>query len=141
MKKLHLAMAASALFALAVMPVHAQDATTTTSTKTTATAKKGKAGGAHKTSGRADAELADLSKSLNLTDDQKAKIKPIIDDKEAQIHSAKMAKTGTDEEKKAKTKAIRDDAKTKIRAELTPDQQKIYDGESHKHKKSDAPAA
>lgn len=143
MKQLHLVVAASALLALATVPVRAQDTSTSTSTSTqtttTAPARKAKASGSHKNAGRAQGELDELSRTLNLTDDQKAKIKPILEDKDAQIHAARMDKTGTADQTKAKTKAIREDANTKIRALLTPDQQKQFAGVEHKHKKDAAP--
>ena len=87
--------------------------------------KKAKTSGA--ASAHADAELADLTTKLSLTDDEKAKIKPILDDEAAKIHAVKMDKTASDDDKKAKTKPIRDDASKQIRAALTPDQAKTYD--------------
>jgi len=119
--------------------VPAQTPSVTTPDATTAAAtKKGKSTGVKKTSGRADAELADLSTKLTLTDDQKAKVKPIIDDKEAKMHTVKMAKTGSDDDKKAKTKEIRVAADAQIRALLTPDQQKTFDTEKKSGKKEAA---
>jgi len=99
-------------------------------------AKKSKASGVKKTSGRADTEMADLTTRLSLTDDQQAKIKPIVTDELNQIHSAKMAKTGTADDTKANSKKIRDDANQQIRALLTPDQQKTFDATPKKAKKS-----
>jgi Spy/CpxP family protein refolding chaperone len=146
MKK-HLALFA-ALFAIVLMTSSAiaQDstpaATATTPATTTKAAKKGKSSGGG-ASGRADAELADLTKSLTLTDDQQAKIKPIFTDESAKIHAAKKGSTGSADDSKAKNKVIRDDANKQIRALLTPDQQKIFDASSKKEggKKSEPAAA
>ena len=113
----------------------------TSDASTTTTTKKGKSTGVKKTSGRADSELADLSTKLTLTDDQKAKIKPIIDDKEAKIHTVKMAKTTSPDDQKAKNKEIREAADAQIRALLTPDQQKTFDESKKGSKKEAAPPA
>jgi hypothetical protein len=125
---------------LAVPPASAQDASTpTTATKSAKSSKKTKASAS---SAKADSELADLSTKLNLTDDEKAKIKPILDDETAKIHSIKMEKLGSKDDEKAKTKVIRDAANTQIRAMLTPDQQKLFDSDSKKgSKKAATPAA
>lgn len=125
-------------FCLAAPHAFAQDATTGTSTTGKPATKKSKSTGVKKTEGRSDSELADLSTKLNLTDDQKAKIKPILDDQTAKIHQVKMSKVGTPDDQKAKSKQIREDASKQIRAVLTPDQQKTYDGDKH-HKKDATP--
>lgn len=142
MKK-HIALSCLALsLTFAASTAYAQDAATTApATATTpAPTKKSKNSGVRKTSGRSDKELADLSTSLNLTDDQKAKIKPIIDDQEAKMHTVKMDSTLSKDDQKTKSAAIRKDASQQIRSVLTPDQQKTFDGEKHK-KKEAAPAA
>ena len=119
----------------------AQDTTTAPAATTapvpvTPPAKKSKASGVKKTSGRADTEMADLTTELNLTDDQQAKIKPIVADELAKIHSAKKATTGSTDDEKANSKKIRTDANAQIRALLTPDQQKTFDATPKKAKKS-----
>ena len=123
--------------ALTTGSAFAQDTTApATTTPVPTTAKKSKSSGAKKISGRADTELADLNTQLNLTDDQQAKIKPIITDELDKVHSAKMAKTGSADDSKADTRKIRDDANQQIRALLTPDQQKTFDATPKKAKKS-----
>ena len=82
---------------------------------------------------------------MTLTDDQQAKIKPILADEATKIHATKGKKSdaaATADDSKAKTKAIRDDANKQIRALLTPDQQKLFDASSKKEggKKSAPPA-
>ncbi len=130
---------------LVVPHAAAQDASSATpaataTTKATKTTKKAKSGGA--SAAKADSELADLDTKLTLTDDEKAKIKPILDDETAKIHAVRMDKTGTPDDQKAKTKVIRDAANTQIRVVLTPDQQKTFDGDSKKgSKKAATPAA
>ena len=145
MKK-HLAILSLLLAAvLMTATAFAQATTTDTTVPVTAPAKKSKASGVKKTSGRSDAKLADLSTTLNLTDDQKAKIKPIIDDEEAKMHVVKKDSTMSKDDQKAKTKTIRTDADAQIRAVLTPEQQKTLDSApkktGEKGKKHGAPAA
>lgn len=60
----------------------------------------------------------------NLTDEQKAKIKSIIDSAKQKAQSVKVDKTLSDEDKKAKIRAIHEDAKNQLRGLLTPEQQK-----------------
>jgi Spy/CpxP family protein refolding chaperone len=128
---------------LVVPHAAAQDASSATpaataTTKATKTTKK--SGGA--SAAKADSDLADLDTRLTLTDDEKAKIKPILDDETAKIHAVEMAKTGSKDDEKAKTKVIRDAANTQIRAVLTPDQQKTFDSDSKKGtRKAATPAA
>ena len=129
---------------LVVPHAAAQDASsatpaTTATTKATKTTKKAKSGGA--SAAKADSDLADLDTRLTLTDDEKAKIKPILEDETAKIHTIKMAKTGTPDDQKAKTKVIRDAANTQIRAVLTPDQQKAFDNAPKKGSKKAATPA
>jgi protein CpxP len=112
-----------------------------------APAKTGKSAGksgtkSHGSSGRADAELSDLSQKLSLTDDQKAKIKPILDDQSTKIHALKKDTTMAKDDQKANSKTIRDASSQKIRGLLTPDQQKTFDGMSKRGgKKKETPTA
>jgi Spy/CpxP family protein refolding chaperone len=70
--------------------------------------------------------VAGMSSKLNLTDDQKAKITPIIADRQAQMR-ALMADTSSRRMQKArKAKSIMSDSDTKIEAVLTSDQKKTY---------------
>lgn len=104
----------------------------TASTPSAKPVKKGKAAGggaAHK----ADAELADLTKSLNLTEDQQAKIKSILVDESAKIRAERKGPSITADEAKAKHKEIREEANKQIRALLNPDQQKLFDASKMAH--------
>jgi Spy/CpxP family protein refolding chaperone len=130
-------------FALVVATPHsiAQDASSASQSPATGKAgksKKSKADKAGKNSAKAEAELASLTSSLNLTDEQKAKIKPIIDDKHAKMHAVKKETTTQPDTKKAKIKSIRKDSNEQIRALLTPEQQKTFDATVKKgHKKAE----
>ena len=140
MKK-YLALSA-ALFAVVVLMASSAVAQTTTPASTAPTAsapataaapaaKKGKASGGG-AAGKADKDLADLTKTLTLTDDQQAKIKPILADESAKIRAGKKGSTASADDTKAANKAIRDAANQQIRALLTPDQQKIFDASNKK---------
>jgi Spy/CpxP family protein refolding chaperone len=67
-----------------------------------------------------DMILNNLSKKLTLTDDEKGKIKPIIEEQVAEIQKQREA------QRAAMQKQI-EDAKAKIKPLLTPDQQKQLD--------------
>jgi periplasmic protein CpxP/Spy len=70
-----------------------------------------------------DAHLQMLSEKLNLTDDQKAKLKPILEDGAQQFKSVKDDTSLTPEQKKAKMKAAHESMHSQINAILTPEQQ------------------
>jgi len=59
---------------------------------------------------------------LNLTDDQKAKLRPIIMEENQQMEALRSDTTMTQEQKIAKANQIRADASPKIKAILTPEQ-------------------
>ena len=135
------AILAASLFASVAL---AQDTSTTTlstaPTKSSTTSKKSKSGGA--AANKADSELASLTKDLTLTDDQQAKIKPILLDEHSKISAARKGSSNSADDQKAKTKAIRDSANQQIRALLTPDQQKLFDASAKSHaSKKAVPAA
>lgn len=96
--------------------------------------------GSGASSSRADAQLATLTTQLSLTDSEKENIKPILDDEAAKMHEVREDATLSKDDQRAKNKIIRDNATQKIRAFLTPDQQKTYDSISKKghHKRADS---
>jgi len=59
---------------------------------------------------------------LNLTEDQKAKLRPIIMEENQQMEALRNDTTMTQEQKIAKANQIREDASPKIKAILTPEQ-------------------
>jgi protein CpxP len=71
--------------------------------------------------------LENLSKQLNLTDDQKAKIKPILEGEAKQIQSLREDSSLSREDRRAKSMQIRQSTHTQIRTLLTADQQKKFD--------------
>ncbi len=71
--------------------------------------------------------LNNLSKELNLTDDQKAKIKPILGNEAAQMKALREDTSLSREDRRAKFSDIQKKASDHIKAVLNPDQQKKYD--------------
>ena len=70
--------------------------------------------------------LANMASKLNLTDDQKAKIKPILEDEAKQMQSLRDDTSTPRMQKMQKMKSIHDSHSTQINALLTPDQQTKY---------------
>jgi protein CpxP len=70
--------------------------------------------------------LEHLSKDLNLTDDQKAKVQPIVDQTKPQL--AAIHKEAMD-----KAHALLENATNQIRPLLTPEQQKKFDAMKKAH--------
>jgi len=67
-----------------------------------------------------------LSKELSLTDDQKAKVKPILDDEEKQFKAMREDTSLSQDQRHDKMKQIHDTANAQINDLLTPDQQKKF---------------
>lgn len=63
-----------------------------------------------------------ISKQLDLTDDQKPKVKPILEDMQKQVAEVRKDTTLTPEDRRAKIKDIRDAAGTQLKDILTPEQ-------------------
>lgn len=71
--------------------------------------------------------LDNLAKELNLTDDQKAKIKPILEDEHKQMQALRSDTSMSPEDRRAKMMQVRDKMNDSIKAVLDKDQQKKYD--------------
>jgi periplasmic protein CpxP/Spy len=71
----------------------------------------------------ADHHLQMLSEKLNLTDDQKAKLKPILQDQMQQMKAVREDSSLSEEQKRAKMKSIHESLHDQINAVLTPEQQ------------------
>lgn len=67
-----------------------------------------------------------MSSKLNLTDDQKSKITPIIADRQTQMKALMADTSGRRMQKARKAKSIMSDSNKKIEALLTRDQKKTY---------------
>ena len=67
--------------------------------------------------------LKEVQSSLNLTDDQKAKVKDIFADARTKYQTVSSDTSLTDDQKKAKMKELHEGTLAKVNAVLTPDQQ------------------
>lgn len=78
-----------------------------------------------------DAHLQMLSEKLNLTDEQKTKLKPIFQDQAQQMKAVKDDASLSAEQKETKVKAIRLSFHDQINAVLTPEQQAKFKDMKH----------
>jgi len=74
----------------------------------------------------ADQRLQRMTQALNLTEDQQAKIKPILENETTQMQSLRSDSSLSQEDRMAKMKQIRETTTSQINPILTPDQQKQY---------------
>jgi Spy/CpxP family protein refolding chaperone len=71
-------------------------------------------------------ELRTLTQQLNLTPDQREKLRPIVTDEGDQMHMVRINEQMTPDQKRAKVVEIRQAFAPKIAAELTPEQQEKW---------------
>lgn len=71
-----------------------------------------------------DQQLARMTKQLHLTEDQQAKIKPILEDQHKQMMALRQDTSMSREDRFAKFREIRKQTFEKMNPILTPDQQK-----------------
>ena len=71
--------------------------------------------------------LDHLASVLNLTEDQKAKIKPILEDESTQMQNLRKDTSLSPEDRHTKMRDIHQNTATQIRALLTPEQQAKLD--------------
>jgi len=74
-----------------------------------------------------DQQLQHMTKALNLTADQQAKIKPILEDRQQKMSALMQDNSLSREDRRAKFHEIGSSSREQIRAILTPDQQKTMD--------------
>ena len=78
-----------------------------------------------------DAHLQMLAEKLNLTDEQKAKLKPILQDQSQQLKALHDDTSLSPEQKTAKKKSIHESFQDQINAVLTPEQQTKFKEMKH----------
>jgi Spy/CpxP family protein refolding chaperone len=87
-----------------------------------------------------NADVPENNPALQLTEDQKARIKVIRDDANQQIQAVEKDTSLTADQKERKIKLIRKTARAQVFAVLTPDQQKTWSWEQHeKHEAKSQP--
>src|SRR5438034_7794386 len=69
-------------------------------------------------------QIKNLTEKLSLTDDQQAKIKPILEDSRAQMQKVMQDDSMSREDKMAKGRTLREASNSKIREVLNDDQKK-----------------
>lgn len=104
---------------------------------------QGSAMGAHPDASSPEAHLQMLSEKLNLTADQKVKLKPILEEQAQQMKAVREDASLSPEQQKAKMKTIHESFHGQFNAVLTPEQQaklkqmKQESMEKHKEMKED----
>jgi protein CpxP len=78
------------------------------------------------TQAKVQASLQHLASELNLTEDQKAKIKPILQDEHSQLGAVKADSSLSPDQRQAKVAEIHGNAKSQIQSILTPEQQQKF---------------
>jgi Spy/CpxP family protein refolding chaperone len=109
---------AAALFFVFSVTTRAQDAGTQQTNPHTQTET-----GMHHQSGN---QLEWLTKELNLTAEQQAKVKPILEDQNKQMKTMREDTTLTQEQKREKMKQLHESTHSQINDILTPEQQKKF---------------
>ena len=79
--------------------------------------------GMHHNEESVDQHLQMLSEKLNLTEDQKTKLKPILQDQMQQMKAVREDSSLSQEQRRAKVKSIHESLHDQINAVLTPEQQ------------------
>lgn len=74
-----------------------------------------------------EAQLDHMSQALNLTDDQKTKIKPILEDQSKQMEQLRQDSSLSQEDRRSKFQQIHENTMSQIRPLLNADQQKKLD--------------
>ena len=117
MNKAFLRAAAMACLLLGAMAVFAQDAPAP---------PQGGGGWQRGQMPTAEQRLQRMTQALNLTEDQQAKIKPILENESTQMQSLRSDTSLSQDDRMAKMRQIRENTTSQINPILTPDQQKQY---------------
>ncbi|MBV9144782.1 MAG: hypothetical protein JO065_02620 [Acidobacteria bacterium] len=125
MKKLNLMFTALALsLALAAFGQSAADGQGAQSAQGAQGEHQGRRGGPGMSP---DAQLEHMSQVLNLTDDQKTQIKPILERQSKKMHDLMQDSSVSQEDKRAKFQQIHQDTMDQVRPLLNDDQKKKLD--------------
>jgi protein CpxP len=120
-------------FAVAILLAVALPLTMVAQTEAPPAPPQGQMGGPHDHMGRMGGppspqqHLDHLARMLNLTDDQKAKIKPILEDESTQVQSLHQDTSLSMQDRRTKMRGIHDTTMSQIRSVLTSDQQAKLD--------------
>jgi periplasmic protein CpxP/Spy len=81
----------------------------------------------HGPMGSVDDQIKHLSKKLNLTDDQQAKLKPILEDQRKQMDAIHSDSSLSREDRFSKMQTLRQSSDAQIKGVLNEEQQKNFD--------------
>jgi len=81
-----------------------------------------------------DERLQHMTKMLNLSDDQQAKLRPILQQQQDQVASLKQNTSMSQQDRHAKFQQIHQDTQQKIRGLLNDDQKAKFDQMQDRHK-------
>jgi periplasmic protein CpxP/Spy len=127
-KKMLLVLTCALLLAFAGVQGFAQStADQAASQAASAASQAGQAVGDADTQAKVQARLQSLSSELNLTDEQKTQLKPILQDEAQQLKALHDDSSLSPDQKKAKVAEIRQSHKSQMSSILTPEQQKKLD--------------
>jgi protein CpxP len=127
MRKLFCTMALSGLLGFGVTAAFAQDA----SSQQQPTTAPPMHGPRHQMASP-DAQLARLTKKLNLTSDQQTQIKPLLENQQQQIMQVHQDQSLSRQDRMTKVQSIHEDTKGKIEAVLNDDQKQKYEAMEQK---------
>jgi protein CpxP len=85
--------------------------------------------------------LDGMAKALDLTDDQKTKVKPIMEEQQKKMTDLRNDKTLSPEDRRAKMKEIRDATGAKLKEVLTAEQYAKWEKMGPPNRRPAAPAA
>ena len=122
-KKTLLVPTCALLMAFAGLQGFAQSSADPASSQAASTSQAGPAADPE-TQAKVQAKLQELSAELNLTDDQKAQLKPILQDEMQKLRAVNDDASLTADQKKAKFTEIRQSYKSQMVSILNPEQQK-----------------
>ncbi len=76
---------------------------------------------------RVDDQVKHMAKKLNLSDDQQAKLKPILEDQRKQMEQIRDDSSLSRDDRFSKMKSVHENSAAQIKALLNEDQQKKFD--------------
>lgn len=113
----------SILLTLVVLTAALLSAAQTYPAAKTSAPPQGSAMGSHRDASTPEAHLQMLTEKLNLTPDQQAKLKPLLEDQAQQMKAVRDDSSLSEEQRKAKMKAIHESFHDQMSTVLTPEQQ------------------
>jgi periplasmic protein CpxP/Spy len=89
---------------------------------------------------RGGPNLDQMAQQLNLTDDQKAKVKTILENRDKKMAEFRGDNSASQEDRRAKMQALREETSTQMKAVLTPEQFEKWQQMSPRGRRQGGPA-